>query len=143
MALRLLLPCPMRAHDNREASALQPMSTIFPSAVLSLTPLLDIVRMVTHDAALARLAFWSAFLGVLVVAVLFVPELIDWLASDRHTRARRAGAAPLTLHLAAMAPLALGVFERLHLAAATRVAAASGAVPTLTKLDAWPMALAI
>jgi len=35
------------------------------------------------------------------------------------------------------------VFERLHLAAATRMAAMSGTVPALTKLDAWPMALAV
>ncbi|HEX9101605.1 MAG TPA: hypothetical protein VF997_05340, partial [Polyangia bacterium] len=71
-----------------------------------------------------------------------VPEVADWLATDRHTRARRAGAAPLTLTLAALAPLVLGVFERLHLAALTR-AAAGAAVPSLTKLDAWPMALAV
>jgi hypothetical protein len=116
---------------------------ILPSALLALTPMLDIVRLVTHDPWWASFAFWTAFLGVLVVAVLFIPELIDWLATDRHTRARRAGAAPLTLHLAALAPLALGVFERLHLAAVTRLAAMAGAAPTLTKLDAWPMALAV
>ena len=99
------------------------MSTFLPSALLSLTPLLDIVRLVTHNPSWARAAFWSAFLGAIVAAVAVVPELVDWLAADRHTRARRAGAAPLTLHLAALAPLALGVFERLHLAAVTRAAA--------------------
>lgn len=119
------------------------MSTIFPSALLTLTPLLDIVRLITHDGALAKLAFWSSFLGALVVAILFIPELIDWLSSDRYTRSRRAGAAPLTMHLAALAPLALGVFERLHLAAVTRAAAVAGVTPTMTKLDAWPMALAV
>jgi uncharacterized membrane protein len=119
------------------------MSTIFPSALLTLTPLLDIVRLITHDGALAKLAFWSSLLGVLVIAILFIPELIDWLSSDRHTRTRRAGAAPLTMHVAAIAPLALGVYERLHLAAITHAAAVAGAAPTLTKLDAWPMALAV
>ena len=133
----------MRANDTAEASPLHPMATILPSTLLALTPLIDVVRMVTHDPWWARFAFWSAFAGVIYVAVAFVPELIDWLATDRHTRARRAGAAPLTLHLAALAPLALGVFERLHLAAVTRAAAMSGAASSLTKLDAWPMALAI
>ena len=46
------------------------------------------------------------------------------------------------MHLAALAPLALGVFERLHLAAVSargrRRRHADAA-----KLDAWPMALAI
>ena len=127
MALRLLFFKHMRDTGHREASALHPMSTIFPSALLSLTPLLDIVRLVTRNPVWARVAFWSAFVGVLVVAVAVIPEVVDWLATDRHTRARRAGAAPLTMHLAALAPLALGVFERLHLAAVTRAAAAAGA----------------
>jgi hypothetical protein len=119
------------------------MTMIFPSALLALTPMLDVVRLVTHDPWWARFAFWTAFFGVIVVAVLFLPELIDWLAAGRHTRARRAGAAPLTLHLAALAPLTLGVFERLHLAAVARATAVAGAAPTMTKLDVWPMALAI
>jgi len=118
------------------------MSTSFTSALLCLTPLFDIVRLITRNPLWGRVAFWSAFIGVIVVAVALIPETIDWLATDRHTRARRAGAAPLTVHLAALAPLALGVFERLHLAAVTR-AAASAALPSITRLDAWPMALAI
>jgi uncharacterized membrane protein len=118
------------------------MSTTLPSLLLTLTPLLDVVRLLTRNPAWSRAAFWSAFLGAIVAAVAVVPELIDWLATDRHTRARRAGAAPLTLHVAALAPLALGVFERLHLAAVARTAAAA-ALPSLTRLDVWPMALAI
>ncbi|MCA1665683.1 MAG: hypothetical protein LC659_15680, partial [Myxococcales bacterium] len=47
-----------------------------------------------------------------------------------------------TVHLAALAPLTLGVFERLHLAAVTRVAA-TAALPSISRLEAWPMALAI
>jgi uncharacterized membrane protein len=118
------------------------MSTIFPSALLSLTPLFDIVGLITRNSMWARVAFWSAFIGVIVVAVALIPEVVDWLATDRHTRARRAGAAPLTVHLAALAPLTLGVFERLHLAAVTRVAA-TAALPSISRLDVWPMALAI
>ncbi len=142
MALRLLLTNDMRADGTREASALHPMSTIFPSMLLALTPLFDVVRLITRDAFWSRAAFWTAFLGGIVAVVAVIPELVDWLAADRHTRARRAGAAPLTLHLAALAPVWLGVFERLRLGAGTR-AAASAAIPSLTKLDAWPMALAI
>ena len=118
------------------------MSTIFPPMLLALTPLFDVVRLITRDAFWSRAAFWTAFLGGIVAVVAVIPEGVDWLAADRHTRARRGGAAPLTLHIAALAPVWLGVFERLHLAAATS-AAARAAVPTLTKLDAWPMALAI
>lgn len=118
------------------------MSTFVPSALLGLTPLLDIVNLITRNPMWARVAFWSAFIGVIVVAVAVLPEVIDWLATDRHTRARRAGAAPLTVHLAALAPLALGVFERLHLAAVGRVAA-TAALPSIARLGVWPMALAI
>jgi uncharacterized membrane protein len=132
----------MRAQVSREASAVHPKATIVPSVLLALTPLFDIVRVVTRDPAWSRAAFWLAFVGVVVATVAVIPDLLDWLATDRHTPARRAGLAPLTLHLAALAPLALGVFERLRLAALTR-AAAGAAVPSLTRLDAWPMALAI
>ena len=132
----------MRARSDRQPSALHPMETLFPLLLLAATPLLDIVRLITRNPTWSRAAFWSALLGTLVAVVALLPELVDWLATDRHTTARRAGLAPLTLHLAALAPLALGVFERLHLAAITRVAAGA-AVPSLTRLDAWPMALAI
>jgi len=115
---------------------------LFPSALLALTPVLDIVRVITRNPAWSRAAFWSALVGVVAVAVALLPEVLDWLAADRHTRTRVAGAAPLTLHFAALAPLALGVFERLHLAAVTR-AAASAALPSIMRLDIWPMALAI
>jgi len=142
MALRLLCISYMRADGAPEASALQPMSTIFPSVLLALTPLLDLVRLLTHNAFWSRAAFWTAFFGGVVAVVAIIPELVDWLAADRHTRARSAGAAPLTLHVAALAPVWLGVFERLRLGAAARAAAAA-ALPTMTKLDAWPMALAI
>jgi uncharacterized membrane protein len=118
------------------------MSTIFPSALLFVAPLFDLVGLITRNPMWGRVAFWSAFIGVLVVAVAVIPEVADWLATDRHTRARRAGAAPLTMHLAALAPLTLGVFERLHLAAVTRAAAAA-ALPSISRLDVWPMALAI
>jgi uncharacterized membrane protein len=114
----------------------------FPSLMLSLTPLLDIVRLVTHNPLWSRLAFWSAVLGVLVAAVALVPATIDWLTADSGTRARREGAAPLVLHFAALWPLALGVVERVYLAQAARAAAAAG-LPTITRLDAWPLALAV
>jgi uncharacterized membrane protein len=118
------------------------MSTILPSALLFLAPLFDIVGLITRNPVWGRVGLWSAFVGVLVAAVAVIPELLDWLATDRHTRARRAGAAPLTMHLAALAPLTLGVFERLHLAAVTR-AAAMAALPSISRLEVWPMALAI
>jgi uncharacterized membrane protein len=123
----------MRHERTRQENRLHPNAPLFPLALLALTPLLDIVRLVTRNSVWSRAAFWSAFLGAVLVFVAVVPELVDWLATDRHTRARRAGAAPLTLHVAAFAPLALGVFERLHLAG----------LSAPTRLDAWPMALAI
>jgi uncharacterized membrane protein len=118
------------------------MSTLFPSALLMLTPLFDIVRLLTRDPTWGRAAFWSALVGLLVVALAVAAELVAWLDTGRFTRARRAGLAPLTVHVAALTPLALGVFERLQLASVTRVAAAA-ALPSMTRLDAWPMALAI
>jgi hypothetical protein len=80
--------------------------------------------------------------GVIAVAVALLPEVLDWLAADRNTRTRTAGAAPLMLQFAAIAPLALGVFERVQLAAAARVASAA-ALPSMARLEAWPMALAV
>jgi uncharacterized membrane protein len=138
MALRLL-----RYHSMREeAAASHPLTTLFPSVWLTITPLLDMVRILTGEPVWSRFAFWSAFLGVLVAAIAVVPELVDWLTADRGSRARNDGAAPLLLHFAALWPLALGVVERVHIASAARAAAAAG-LPTITRLDAWPMALAI
>ncbi|HWE26606.1 MAG TPA: hypothetical protein VHB97_01330 [Polyangia bacterium] len=118
------------------------MARFFPSLLVALAPAFDVVRLLTRDPTWGYTALWAALLGVLVVALAVSRELVDWRATDRHTRARRAGVAPLTMHLAALAPLALGVFDRLQLAAATRAAAAA-ALPSLTRLDAWPMALAL
>jgi uncharacterized membrane protein len=131
----------MRMPRARKADSLHTLSTTLPSLLLLLAPLLDVVRMATRNPAWARAAFWTALGGVIVAAIALVPELIDWLAQERHTRARAAGAAPLTLHVAALAPLALGVFERLQLAAAARAASVAG-LPSVTRLDGWPMALA-
>lgn len=118
------------------------MSIVFPSALFALAPLFDVVRIVTRNPEWSRAAFWSALIGALAVAIAVLPELGDWLATDRHTAARSTGAAPLTLHLAALAPLTLGVFERWHLAGLTRAAAAAS-LPSITRLEVWPMALAV
>ncbi|HXU74768.1 MAG TPA: hypothetical protein VN947_35975 [Polyangia bacterium] len=126
----------------RKASVFHRKGTLLPSLLLTLTPLLDIVRILTHDAVWARLAFWFAVLGVCVAALTIVPELVDWLTADRGSRARTDGTAPLLLHLAALWPLALGVVDRIEIARAVRAAAAAE-LPSITRLDAWPMALAI
>ena len=102
------------------------MTMFFPSLMLSLTPFLDLVRLLTHNPLWTRLAFWSALCGALVAAVALVPAVIDWATADRGSRARLDGAAPLMLHVAALFPLALGVVERV-----------------VTRLEVWPMALAI
>ena len=132
----------MQRINAREASVFHRKGTLVPSLLLTFTPLLDIVRMLTPGAGWARLAFWSAVLGVCVAALSIVPELIDWLTADRGSRARSDGAAPLLLHIAALGPLALGIVERIEIAHAERAAAAA-ALPSITRLDAWPMALAI
>ena len=142
MALRLLLVHSMRAEGTGKALTIHPMSMLFPSALLALTPVLDIVRMVTRNPVWGRVAFWSAVVGVIAVAIALLPEVLEWLAADRNTRTRTAGAAPLLLQFAAIAPLALGVFERLNLAAAAHAASAA-ALPSMTRLEAWPMALSI
>ncbi len=132
----------MTAKAAGGAHPLHSRSVLFPSLLLSLTPLFDSVQLITRDPAWGAAAFWAAVAAALVVAASLLPELADWRSSDRHTAARRARAAPLTMHLAALAPLALGVYERLRLAAVTR-AAAEAALPSIPRLDVWPMALAI
>jgi uncharacterized membrane protein len=132
----------MRDQRHGTATTLHPLSVFVPCALLALTPLFDVVRVLTRNPAWSRAAYWSALIGLVVAVMAVLFELLDWVAADRHTRARGAGAAPLTLHVAAIAPLALGIYERLHLAAAARTASLAG-LPSVTRLDAWPMALAI
>ncbi len=135
----------MPTHVRREPNGLHPMSTVFPSLLLALTPLFDVVRLITRNPAWSRAALWSALVATVAAVVAVLPELIDWLALDRHTRARRAAIAPLTVHAAAAWPLALGFVERLRDFGATTSAhdVTRGALAVLPRFDAWPFALAI
>jgi len=108
----------MRGNGDQVGAGVRPMSMIFPSLFLGLAPLCDLARLLTRNPVWPRAAFFVAFFCSVAAAVSVLPELIDWLATDRHTRARRAGAAPLTLHVAALVPLAASVIERLRAGAA-------------------------
>jgi uncharacterized membrane protein len=127
----------MRHAGHFEANGVHPMATVFPSLLLTITPLVDVVRLLTPGGVWARVAMWSALLSTVAVASALVAQLMDWLATSPHTDARREGAAPLMLHLAALCPLVLGVVERLHALGALGATAAPRAA------FAWPFALAV
>jgi hypothetical protein len=113
------------------------MATTFPLLLLTLTPLVDVVRLLTRSPTLAHLAMWSALVTVVVVAAGLLAQFVAWLATPPHTNTRREGAAPLMLHLAALCPLVLGVIERMHALGALGATAAPRAA------FAWPFALAV
>src|SRR3954462_10695534 len=137
LAPRLLLLASMRHAGRIEANGVHPMATVFPSLLLTFTPLLDVVRLLTRSPVWARAAMWSAVITVAVIAGALVVQLVEWSATPPHTDTRREGAAPLMLHLAAVCPLVLGVVERLHALGALGVHAAPRAA------FAWPFALAV
>lgn len=123
-------------HDARgsEVNHLPPRAPAFLPPLLAVTPLLDVTRLVTTDGRWMRAATWSALAATVAVAAVVAVELAAWLATAPHSAARRDGAAPMMLHLAALWPLALGVVERVH-------ALGSLSAPRVAFL--WPFALAV
>src|SRR5436305_1043789 len=105
LAPGLLLLSSMRHAGRFEANGVHPMATVFPSLLLTVTPLLDVVRLLTRNPAWARAAMWSAVVTVVVIAAAIVAQLVEWSATPAHTDRRREGAAPLMLHLAVLSPL--------------------------------------
>lgn len=104
----------MRAHAASARNNVHSEATIFPLALLAVAPLLDLVRVVTRESAWSRVSFFVAFVGVVAAAVIVLPELLDWLALDRHSAARRAAAPALALRGAGVALFAVSVLLRLQ-----------------------------
>jgi uncharacterized membrane protein len=91
-----------------------PMAIVFPAALLILTPIFDIVFAITFNIAWHTIAFWCAFVGVSLALVVFMPALLDWLALDRGTRARRESLPSLALQALGIVAFVASVTLRLR-----------------------------
>jgi uncharacterized membrane protein len=73
------------------------MANVFPMAMIFLTLVCDLVRLVTADAFWARAGFYAIFAGAVAAAMVAVPGFIDWLALPSDSSERRAGAVHVAL----------------------------------------------
>lgn len=104
----------MRGRANLLGHSVHPMLIVFPLGLLTLTPVSDVVRLITGDLFWSRVAFWLAFVGCVFAIVAAIPGFIDWLFVPRGTRARRVGAIHLAVNLTAVALFILSVILRLQ-----------------------------
>lgn len=95
------------------------MSISFPTFLLVLTPIFDLVRLITGDIVWSEVAFLLAFTGAIAGAVVALPALVDWLALPRSSRAWRAAGLQLALLVAAVVVAAASAVIRLHAGATT------------------------
>jgi uncharacterized membrane protein len=106
----------MEARAKLLGHAVHPMLIVFPLGLLTLTPIFDIVHMVTGQPLWAQIAFWMTICGLAGGLAAAVFGLIDWLfAVPNKTRAHRVGLAHLLVNLLAIAAFAVALafrFER-------------------------------
>jgi uncharacterized membrane protein len=95
------------------------MSISFPTLLLVLTPIFDLVRLITGDIVWSEIAFLLAFAGAIAGALVALPALIDWLALPRQSPAWRAAGLQLGLLTAAVSVSATSAVIRLHAGATT------------------------
>ncbi len=90
------------------------MSISFPTFLLVLTPVFDLVRLITGEVLWSQVAFLLVFAGGIAGAVVALPALIDWLALSRQSRAWRAAGLQLALLGAAIVASGASAIVRLH-----------------------------
>jgi uncharacterized membrane protein len=93
------------------------MAILFPTALLILTPIFDIVRAITDNVAWSHVAFWSAFVGGTAALVMLMPLVLDWLALEpfgSEGRKKRARIPSLLMHAGGVIAFVVGVVLRLH-----------------------------
>jgi uncharacterized membrane protein len=95
------------------------MSISFPTFLLVLTPIFDLVRLITGEVIWSEVAFLLAFAGAIAGAVVALPALIDWLALPRTSPAWRAAGLQLALLSAAVVVGGTSAVIRLHAGATT------------------------
>lgn len=95
------------------------MSISFPTFLLVLTPIFDLVRLITGDIIWSEVAFLLAFAGAIAGALVALPALIDWLALPRRSSAWRASGLKLALLTAAVVVATASAVVRLHAGATT------------------------
>jgi uncharacterized membrane protein len=71
---------------------IHPMLVMFPIVLFSVAVLFDALYLATGTEELARFAFWSISIGLVVGLAAALFGLIDWLGIRSGTRARRLGA---------------------------------------------------
>lgn len=95
------------------------MSISFPTFLLVLTPVFDLVRLITGEVVWSQISFLLVFTGVIAGAVVALPALIDWLAMSRRSAVWRAAGLQLALLGAAILGAGVSAVVRLHGGAST------------------------
>lgn len=107
----------MRGKVNLMGHGVHPMLIVFPLALLTLTPITDIVRLVTRNSFWSHVSFFLAFAGVVAGVVAAIPGFLDWLTIPRGTRARRVGVTHLTVNLIGLALFTISIVLRMRVGA--------------------------
>jgi uncharacterized membrane protein len=68
------------------------MLIVFPLGLLATSVLFDLVRLVTGNATMITVAYWTMAAGIVGALVAAPFGTVDWLAIPAGTRARRIGA---------------------------------------------------
>jgi uncharacterized membrane protein len=88
------------------------MLVVFPLGLLGISPLWDILRLVTDSARWSDIAFWTIVAGIASALVAAVPGFIDWLAIPGGTRAKRIGLWHMATNLVVVALFGLSLWLR-------------------------------
>jgi uncharacterized membrane protein len=102
----------MKSKVTVAGHGLHPMLVAFPLGLLGISPLWDILRLVTDQTSWANVAFWTIVAGLVSAVVAAVPGIIDWLAIPGGTRAKRIGVWHMSANAVVMALFALSLFLR-------------------------------
>jgi uncharacterized membrane protein len=67
------------------------MAIVFPSGLLTVAAIFDIIYIFTHNGHLADLSYWMIASGIIGGLIAAVFGLIDWLGIPEGTRAKYIG----------------------------------------------------
>ncbi|HET6404048.1 MAG TPA: DUF2231 domain-containing protein [Candidatus Thermoplasmatota archaeon] len=89
-----------------------PMLVMFPTALLPLLILLDVLHLWTGDAGAWTVGFWVALAGLVMTALAIVPGIVDMAAIPNETRAHRTALFHFVVGMTILATYAAAVWVR-------------------------------
>lgn len=130
----------MRGTDAPNGHPLHPVAIGFPTLLLLLTPIFDLVGLVTNEAKWAHVSLFCVFAGAIAAAVIALPALVDWLALPRDSAEWRSAGVQLALLLTGVTTGIGSAVARLQLGARSFAALPFALVLasiTLLTIAAW------